>query len=505
MQLPLASSAPRGAAAAASAAAGTCPRLRHILTGTFNTLFLHLLTFDTLTKDLTVTLSVPARGPHQYFALGGFIPELSSSSGSGSGVGSSSAAGGAAHQASRIVYATTWSDVRELSAWSVSLVPGQEKVSLINAREILAAGSYVAVQPPPFESRTSPAYGVKSSLQGATSSSNSSGGPSRFLYQAGGPTGEVFELDPTTGAIGVKTQQLVLLPGGEEALAGADKSRKSLRYGAHNVDFDINGLAYVADLGRNAILIYSRDVSTGHLTLLSSNPSPASGDGPRHVVPTACGRWVFAVTEHNSFADAYRVILPSDSQSKVSDVPRLEHVQRVSLLATGADPHAYRGDTIRLSPCGGYLFATTRGMTTATKGLVTGWKVDLEDLTAPIVEESGETDGAIVRFETPTSGGKANAWEWAPRYPLDAPHYPTSSSSSTEESTSASGPEGVVQDLAVLTDDELGYILVMQWDGRDLKEVARTQLPGVGGGESAASVGLKEGEREGASHAIWLS
>lgn len=256
MQIPLGSSAPRGAAAAAAAAAGTCPRLRHILTGTFNTLFLHLLTFDTLTRDLTVTLSVPARGPHQYLTLGGFIPDItagsgSSSSSSGSGSGS---APGVGAQASRIVYATTWADQRELSAWRVSLHAGQEKVDLINAREILAAGSYVAVQPPPYESLTSPAYGVRSSLQGATSSSASSsnssasGGPSRFLYQAGGPTGEVFELDAVTGAIGNQTQQLVFLPGGEEALAGADKSRKSLRYGAHNVDFDVNGLAYVADL-----------------------------------------------------------------------------------------------------------------------------------------------------------------------------------------------------------------------------------------------------------------
>jgi hypothetical protein len=136
-------------------------------------------------------------------------------------------------------------------------------------------------------------------------------------------------------------------------------------------------------------------------------------------------------------------------------------------------------------------------MTTATKGLVRGWKVDLDNLKAPIVEDGAEAGGAGIKFETPTSGGKANAWEWAPRYPLEAPHYPSPSS--------AEGSDSAVQDLAVLTDDELGYILVMQWDGRDLKEVARAQLPGVGGGAGDASVGLKEREREAASHAIWLS
>lgn len=221
--------------------------------------------------------------------------------------------------------------------------------------------------------------------------------------------------------------------------------------------------------GRNAILIYSQDPFTGQLTLLSETASPTKGDGPRHVVPSSDGKWVFAVTEHNSFVDAYR--LQRDSSSSA---PTLQHVQRASLLPSNASEHDFRGDTVRLSPSGQWIFATTRGSKASQKGWVKGWKLDLSaDQPLALKEEDQVT------YQTPTSGGKANAWEWAPRYPLDAPV-----------------TEGE-DDLAVLTDDSQGYIMVMQWDGKDLKEVARTQLP--------ATTDLVEGEREGASHAVWLS
>lgn len=201
----------------------TCPRLRHILSGTFNTVFLHLLTFDTLTRSLTLTLSIPALGPHQFLTLGS-IPQDNK----------------------RIAYATTWDAVdRHVSSWAVDLSQGKEKVELVNKKKIIAAGSYVAVSPPAYDSNTTPAYGVDSILHQSSASSQSR---RQYLYQAGGPTGEVFPVNPVTGEIGEMEQQLIYLKGGEEELKTADKTRKSLRYGAHNVDFDVNGLAYVADL-----------------------------------------------------------------------------------------------------------------------------------------------------------------------------------------------------------------------------------------------------------------
>lgn len=215
-----------------------CPRLRHIITGSFNTVFLHLLTFDSLTRSLSVTLSVPAQGPHQWLALGSMHTAGPSNT---------------LPPSHRVVYATTWDDeARRVSAWRVGLEPGRESIEYINSKAIPAAGSYLSVQPPPYESRTSPSYGVRSRLKTKRGSSSSSQGSSEqreFLYQAGGPTGEVFSLDSATGEIVDQRQRIVFLRGGEEELArGADTSRKSLRYGAHNVDFDVNGLAYIADL-----------------------------------------------------------------------------------------------------------------------------------------------------------------------------------------------------------------------------------------------------------------
>lgn len=55
-------------------------------------------------------------------------------------------------------------------------------------------------------------------------------------------------MDSASGEILEKEQEMVFLQGGRDELAQADKSRKALRYGAHNVDFDVNGLAYVAHL-----------------------------------------------------------------------------------------------------------------------------------------------------------------------------------------------------------------------------------------------------------------
>lgn len=79
----------------------------------------------------------------------------------------------------------------------------------------------------------------------------------------------------------------------------------------------------------------------------------------------------------------------------------------------------------------------------------------------------------LAMYETPTSGGKANAISVAP---------PSS------WSFSSSG------EYIVLTDDEQGFIFVLSWDAErgGVEEVARTKLGGF------------DGEDVMASHAIWL-
>lgn len=117
-------------------------------------------------------------------------------------------------------------------------------------------------------------------------------------------------------------------------------------------------------------------------------------------------------------------------------------------------------------------------------------------------EEEGY--GAVSRFETRNSGGKANAIEVFP-------FWPTTSSSSTASAAAdvagaRSGPEG--RDWIVLTDDEAGFVSVLEWRDAwgELREVASVQLgvdaPVEGGGAGEVS---DEEKGTGASHAVWLS
>ncbi|KAK0545551.1 hypothetical protein OC844_007338 [Tilletia horrida] len=423
----------------------SCPRVRHLVTGTFNTASLHLLAFDTLTTTLTLSRSIPnAQGPHQFLALGNGPEPLANSLGVAQW---------------KTVYATTWANPPSLSAWSVKGLDIDAGSSLdlaanvdldwLSTVPITATSSYVHVQPPPFHSLTSPSYGVEP-------------GSAQFLYSAGGPTGEVHRIDPLTGALASdpgKVQELIFLREGGKALPEANKTRKALRYGAHSVDVSTDQLAFVADLGRNAILTYRRDLNDGRLTY---------------------------VTEHTSFVDVFELM---DNGTGL-----LEYRLSLDILPEGADRASYRGDTVRLSPSGRAVLASTRGKTPATRGWVTAW--DLDALTATVaagtanLSAQDEDECLLSRWRTPTSGGKANAIEWAPRYDLAL------TKQTSDDTKKGKGEEN---DWAVLTDDAEGYVLVLRWNGRGLEEVARTKLPGKGVPE------LGEGEHEGASHAIWLS
>ena len=60
----------------------------------------------------------------------------------------------------------------------------------------------------------------------ATSSYISIPPPYTHLYSAGGPTGEVHAVDPSSGGFGEKVQQILFVP--DDELLQADKSRTAL-------------------------------------------------------------------------------------------------------------------------------------------------------------------------------------------------------------------------------------------------------------------------------------
>ncbi|KAJ1030933.1 hypothetical protein NDA18_002160 [Ustilago nuda] len=452
----------------------SCPRRRTIVTGTFNSPNLYVLSYDPLspTQPLAITQELPAMGPHQYLSFGLSSPHSST-------------------EYLKTVYATTWANPSTLSSWHFS--PSTSTLSLGNSVEITAAGSYVHVQPPPYYTLTAPGFGSKP-------------GVGRWLASAGGPTGELHRLDSETGEIGEKVREIIFLKGGKEELEFADKSRRSLRFGAHSFDCSNNNagaeeagagageesgkavgqVAFVADLGANAVQAYSFP----SLRHLYSIPSIQKGDGPRHAIPHPHLPLIFTVTEHTNFVDAYSTPPSSSIPSSGSETDKISleatavHLARADMLTrTQATKRGeYRGDTLRFSSNLDYIYASTRGKTVNTKGLLLAYRLVIESSA-----HNGELQvemKPVAKWETRTSGGKANAIELAPQ-----------TLAKTEQGTEAEAANG--QDLLVLTDDEQGWIDVVSFDfeKQQFRMQATTRLPKLQGGD----------EWQGASHAIWLN
>jgi carboxy-cis,cis-muconate cyclase len=127
-----------------------------------------------------------------------------------------------------------------------------------------------------------------------------------------------------------------------------------------------------------------------------------------------------------------------------------------------ANPDDYRGDTIRTSPSTPFVFATTRGKTSSTRGYLCAYALDPQ--TGHLVSPSSKPSAV---FQTPTSGGRANAIEVI--------------------ETRGRG-RGDELEWIVLTDEEERLVLVISWNGVEFVEVSRVQLE----------------EGDGASHAVWL-
>ncbi|GAA5846851.1 hypothetical protein JCM9279_004466 [Rhodotorula babjevae] len=364
-------------------------------------------------------------------------------------------------------YATTWAQPPTLSSWDV-LAGGKDGVRKVNTVPISATGSYLAVSP--------------SSL-GFT--------PPR-IYQAGGPVAQTFAADPATSGFGEQLQEVIYLDGGEDELRDpkTDKTRVALRYGSHAVDLDpVHRRAYIPHVGRDSLFVYSLN-SDGTLEHLGEVPSHGEKghEGPRHSVPSPDGRKLYVVTEHTSYLDVYDV-LPSS--------PYLSHSQRLSIIPPSQHPTrpGYRGDTLRLSADARRIYATTRGKTPSERGWVAVFDLAGDGSVREREREGAALErgyGARSRFETRNSGGKANAIEVFPF------HRGVGAGSSAAEG----------RDWVVLTDDEEGFVSVLEWrdEWDELREVASVRL-GVDApleGEGAGEV--DEDERgTGASHAVWLS
>ncbi|KAB8360929.1 hypothetical protein FH972_024661 [Carpinus fangiana] len=288
------------------------------------------------------------------------------------------------------------------------------------------------------------------------------------VYSAGGSTGDVYSIGPDGGLLD-HVQEISFVEDEKTGQAGGSGVKHGdfggLRHGAHSADLSRDGNSlYVADIGRNCIWTYSinHTASAGqpHLTLGSKHISPRPNDGPRHCTAHPNGKVLYSLQEHTSMVDVFSV---------AQDGTTLKHITGVKIIPAVNEPKHYWADEVRLSaPTADgrppmFLYASTRGLEASTMGYVAVFEIDEDGMVVG--------DKEIDMYETPTSGGWANAVEPAPRGGVSA----------ADE-----------KEYLALTDSEEGWVFVLSFDGNKIREEARVNL-GKSGGNIA-----------GAATAVWL-
>lgn len=340
------------------------------------------------------------------------------------------------------LYATAWTKPKP-SAAAYSLQDAGRDIQFINAKHVNALAGYICCS-------------------------------ETHLYTVGGPTGEVFRLE-ADGAIGELVQELDFVdPEGNNQSEDRGNvphgSFGGLRHGAHSCDLSPDGQSlYVADIGRNCIWTFSinpatlrdRNNTEPNLKLRSKHISPRTHDGPRHTWPHPNGKILYSLQEHSSMVDIFSV---------ASDGVSLQHKQGVKIIPEDKDCKHYWADEVRLSTGPDkmkpkYMYASTRGLKAETRGYVAVFRL----------REDGMLDSEqpLDIWETPTSGGIANAIEPAP---YDTSH----------------GDE----EYLAMTDSEEGWVFILSFDGHKIREVTRVNLGKTDEGDvvqAATALWLGEG------------
>ncbi|CAK3998606.1 Muconate cycloisomerase 1 [Lecanosticta acicola] len=379
------------------------------LVGSFNHPSLYLLNFDPKEQTLTLIREHPAIGGHSWLSLS---------------------------KDHKYLYTTAW--LAKPSIASYKILQNGRDLQFLNAKPVKSLSGYVCCN-------------------------------DTHVFSAGGPSGEVFRLE-ADGSIGNLVQELDFVTG-----QGENQSEKrgevahgdfgGLRHGAHSIDFSPDGKSlYVADIGRNCIWTYrllhaKRGIDDPPLDFGAKHVSSREHDGPRHTYPHPNGKVLYSLQEHSSMVDVF---------STAQDGTTLEHKQACSVLPEGKDCKQYWADEVRYSTGPDplrprYLYASNRGLEASTKGYVAAYRLKPDGYL--------ESEEPVDIWETPTSGGLANAIELAPWQ---------------------KGQSEDVEYMA-LTDSQEGWVSVLSFDGKKINEVAKVNL-----GKT------EEGKVVGAATAVWL-
>lgn len=428
------------------------------LVGTFNTPELFQLHFDSTQHALHLVETFAAHGNHSWLALNEDRSNL---------------------------YATAWTEPAGVASYRLqgqTSANGGLSLELLNTAATRARSGYVAV-------------GKRCA---------------NVLYSVGGPTGEVMRVQPDDGSFppdAAPLQHLDFVHGyvstPEQDAAAVTHTNSNgrgqsngrvmdfggLRHGSHSIDLSHDGsLAYVADIGRNCVWVYTVSAKDGSLTLAQKSKAVRRNDGPRHVWPHPNGRVVYVLQEHSCMVDVFEVRRYAEEVAQGIEAngelgPQSKQVdlcwrQGVRIIPTELQPSLFWADEVRTSPgeTPTHLLASTRGLEADTKGYVALFALDEQGYVSGLsrteaVKEEGEVSWLHL-WQSPTSGGWANAVE--PCYKMLA------------------GPDGRKSTYAVLTDSEQGLVMVLQVIDDRLVEVARVKL------------GKMQGKVRGAATAVWL-
>lgn len=376
-----------------------------LIVGTFNRPHLYTLRFDPKAKTLAVSTISPGAGGHSWLSLSADRKTL---------------------------YCTAWGEPKSsVAAFAVN--GSSTQLQFINEITVEGRPGYVCCS-------------------------------STHVYSVGGHTGDVFTIRKD-GGLGERIQSLDFVQRSTENMsekrgAVAHGDFGGLRHGAHSCDLSPDGKSlYVADIGRNCVWVYgvSCPQTNGfnghapkpesHVSLHVKSIAPRSYDGPRHTWPHPSGNILYSLQEHSSMVDVFCIVRDEGGNTK-----ELRLVGSGSILPPDQNRKDYWADEVRLSTGPDakhpkYMFASTRGLTKNTKGYVSVFELDS---TGNLVSES-----ALDIWQTPTSGGIANAIEPAPW---------------------AVESEENIQYLA-LTDSEDGTISILSFDGKSIQPVCIMTLP----------------------------
>ncbi len=123
---------------------------------------------------------------------------------------------------------------------------------------------------------------------------------------------------------------------------------------AHAVEFDASGrFAYVPDLGKDEVVVYAFDNTTGKLTPANVPPVKTKpGAGPRQLVMHPKGKFAYLINELDSTMTAYAF----DSQTGA-----LTPLQTLSTLPAGGFDGVTSCAEVQITPNGKFLYGSNRG------------------------------------------------------------------------------------------------------------------------------------------------